>query len=166
MLAALDAGESVPGIEGTGLEGLDILLAQVGAVVGNNYQGQSQSFTTNLNLWPRPLVLLANTASLESLDEQQRRALLESATSTLAEQMEITRNQDRLSGDARTALCSSTLQLVELTEGELAEFRSSLAPVSDRLRQDPDAADAVAEIERLKEGLGVAPDVFTCDAQT
>jgi TRAP-type transport system periplasmic protein len=162
-LAALE-GESVPGVEGAGLEGVDILLAQVGAVVGNNHQGQAQSFTTNLNLWPRPLVLLANTAVLEGLDEQQRRALLESATTTLQEQMEITRDQDRLSGDARAALCSSTLQFVELTQGELAEFRSAVDPVSDRLRQDPDAGDAVVEIERIKEGLGMAPDAFSCEA--
>lgn len=163
VLAALGAGESVPGVEGAGLEGVDILLAQVGAVVGNSYQGRAQSFTTNLNLYPRPLVLLANTAALERLNEQQRQALLESATATLEEQMEITRNQDRLSGDARTALCSSTLQLVELTEEEIAGFRSALTPVADQLRQDADTGDAVAEIERIKEELGVAPDVFTCE---
>ena len=77
--------------------------------------------------------------------------------------MEITRNQDRLSGDARSALCSSTLQLVELTEEEIAGFRSVLTPVADQLRQDPDTGDAVVEIERIKEELGVAPDVFTCE---
>ncbi|GAA1172921.1 hypothetical protein GCM10009584_12380 [Ornithinimicrobium humiphilum] len=52
MLEALGADEPVAGVEANALDGLDGLVAHVGAVVGNTYQDDAVAFTTNLNLWP------------------------------------------------------------------------------------------------------------------
>lgn len=163
MLEVLGAQESVPGREGNELEGLDGLVGQVGAVVGNHYQDKARSFTTNLNLWPRPLVLLASTETLESLSDEHRQALLGAAVATLSEQLKTAREEDALSEEGREQLCSSPLKLVDLTDDELAALRSSVEPVLEELRQDEVAAAYLEEIQALKVEVAAPPDVFTCD---
>lgn len=164
-LKALGAAEVAPGVEGVALEGLDGLVAQVGAVVGNNYQGQARSFTTNLNLWPRPLVLVANTSVLEGLSDRQRGALLEAAEATFQQQMEITRQQDALPVEARLALCSSPLQLVELSDEQLAALEDAVEPVLEEARKEEAVAGHLEAIEQLKADLDTPPDKFSCEAQ-
>jgi len=161
-LEILGAAEAVQGRESNPLDGLDGLVAHTGAVVGNSYQGSAQSFTTNLNLWPRPLVLLANTASLEALSPDHQRALMETARATLPQQMEITRQEDELSGALREGICSSPLTFIELTSDELAAIRSAVEPVLDEMRADETAAAHLDEIIALKEDRRVPPDVFSC----
>lgn len=162
-LEALGAAEPVGGAEAAGLEGLDAYIGQVGAVVGNSYQDRGRSFTANLNLWPRPLVLVASTEALDTLSSEHRQALLDAATDTLAEQMEIAREEDALSEDGRRALCSSQLEILELSADELAGLQAAVEPVLERLREDPAHAGHLREIEQLKSEVDAPPDVFTCE---
>lgn len=165
MLEVLGAQESVPGREGNDLDGLDGLVGQVGAVVGNHYQDKARSFTTNLNLWPRPLVLLASTEALERLSDEHRQALLDAAGATLEAQMETARKEDALSEESRAQLCSSPLELVELTDDQLAALRSAVEPVLAELRQDNVAGTHLEEIQALKDELDARPDAFSCDGR-
>lgn len=162
---ALGVQRVVQGVDETPLDDLSGLVGHVGAVLGNGYERTAQSFTANLNLWPRPLALLINTSVFEGLAPEQQEALTTAATGALTDLMAATRSEDLQPGrpDLLPALCSSALTLIEVTDADLAALRKAVDPVYSQLAQDADAAAYVAEIQALKDRLGAAPANLTCD---
>jgi TRAP-type C4-dicarboxylate transport system substrate-binding protein len=64
---------------GGSVAGFDGFEQQIGSVVGNRYDEAGMIGTANVVLWPRPIVLVANTKATERLDEEQRKLLQEAA---------------------------------------------------------------------------------------
>ena len=57
----------------TKLDGLDAYDQQLSSIQGNHYASKAKYVTGNLNLWPRPLVIIANHASLRPADGRPAR---------------------------------------------------------------------------------------------
>lgn len=159
-LETLGVAEVRPGAEENDLTDVDGFVGFVGAT------DSARSFTTNLNLSPRPLLLVINTAVLEGLAPRHRAALLESASDLLDEQMELTRAREALLPPERERLCSSRVELMELTPTELAVLEAAVEPVYERISEDPRSADHLREIILLKERLAAPPDAFRCEEDT
>jgi TRAP-type C4-dicarboxylate transport system substrate-binding protein len=149
---------TVPGVQGQSLEGLDGLLAQFSAVSGNGYHTTAAAVTANLNLWPRPLVVLINEATYESLTPEQQAAFADAAPPAIEPALEASRQEDTSASD----LCDAPIDVVEATADELASMGEALKPIYDDLAADPRTADDLAEITAIKDELDVAPDTLTC----
>ena len=160
-MAALGAGELIPGAEGLDITTLDGIQAQVGAVVGNSYENVARSFTTNLNLWPRPLVLVANDEALAALSDDHRAAVLGAAEQAFPVVMDTTRQEDLLPQSLRAAMCDSGLELIELSPAELTALEQAVQPVHDAIAGNGGAA-YLEEIRALKDEAGAPPDAFRC----
>ncbi|WP_141817117.1 hypothetical protein [Ornithinimicrobium humiphilum] len=105
----------------------------------------------------RSLVLVANSEALEAWPEEYRTALLEAAAVSFEDALEATRTEDRLPDDHRAEVCGAGLEMVELTEDELAAVRAAVEPAYEALRAVAGAAAYLDEIEALKAELAHRP---------
>lgn len=140
------------------LDGLDGYEQQLGSISGNRYYTEASYVTANLNLWPRPLVMVMGTDAFEGLTSQQQNALREAATEAIPAALDDSRAEDEL---AVPLLCSEGMTLAV---ANLAEFHSVLEPVYDMLRVDPATEAHIEAIEGLKETLRVDPEAPECAA--
>lgn len=152
-LAALGArAKALPA--GASLEGIDGYEQQLGSIVGNSYAKRLTYVTTNLSLWPRPLVLVMGQQAYAKLSAEQRGVLEEAARRTIAPALAAARAED---ADAMQVLCKGPETLAVATESDLGDFRAALAPVYSNLTATPRTRQWLERIEGLKSGLGPVP---------
>jgi TRAP-type C4-dicarboxylate transport system substrate-binding protein len=108
------------------LTGLDASEQQLGSIAGNSYQSTAKYVTTNLNLWPRPLVLVINPKVLGSLNPAQQAVLRAAAKATTSGAITNARAEDT---SAVTLLCQGGMTLTEASPGALAKIRTALGSV-------------------------------------
>lgn len=141
------------------LAGLDAYEQQLDSIAGNGYQDQASHLTENLNLWPRPLVIVAGPDAYDQLSEEQRDALHEASRAAMVDALVGAASSDR---DTAAILCDSDLTMESVDEQGLEAFHTTLAPVYERLREDTASAEFLQRIEELKQELGSGPDAATC----
>jgi TRAP-type C4-dicarboxylate transport system substrate-binding protein len=119
------------------------------------------SLARNVGLWPRVLVVVANTKVWQSLTRDQRdllrragRSALDPATGRLA----------REERDQTTILCRRRqLALVAASDAQLAALRRAVQPVYQQMRREPDEEALLEQIVTLKDRLRTAAaGVPTC----
>jgi TRAP-type transport system periplasmic protein len=153
-LRALGAAAVASPFEGADLSGFDGLEQQVSSIFGNGYDGTVRSITVNVNLWPRPLVVVADPSSIARLSGPQRQALRSAARTSLAASV-----ASALSGDteAAAAMCrSGRVTWRTATPTQLRDLRRSVAPVYSWLRQDSATSGYLDAIAALR--AAGAPD--------
>jgi TRAP-type C4-dicarboxylate transport system substrate-binding protein len=69
---------------GTKLDGLDACEQQLASIQGNHYAADAKYVTGNLNLWPRPLVIIANNATYDRLSADQHDIMAAAAKDAVA----------------------------------------------------------------------------------
>jgi TRAP-type C4-dicarboxylate transport system substrate-binding protein len=143
------------------LVGLDGYEQQLASIAGNRYYTEAGYVTANVNLWPRPLVIVMGSGPFERLAPQQQNALREAAAEAIPAALEDSRAED---DEAVPLLCSGGMTLAVATESDLAEFRGALQPVYEGLNADPATKARIDAIQGLKNTLGVAPEVPQCAA--
>jgi TRAP-type C4-dicarboxylate transport system substrate-binding protein len=148
-----------PGFSGQGLTGLDGVMAQLTAIGGNGYQNDADSVVTNLNLWPRPLVIIMTTETYASLTSDQQAILTTAGAEAIERADTASRQEDVL---ARPSLCDSPLELLTATNEQLAELRDLLEPVFAELRKDPANRALLDQIEELKRRIAAPSATLTC----
>ena len=79
---------------GGSLDGLDGLDQQLDSIWGNRYNKQAQSVTANLNLWPRPLVIVMGKQVFETLTPEQQAALREAGAAAVPGALGASRAED------------------------------------------------------------------------
>lgn len=141
------------------LTGLDAYEQQLDSIAGNGYQDQATHLTGNLNLWPRPLVIVAGRDAYDGLSEEQQNALHEASRAAVVDAAEGAVAADR---DTAAILCDTGLRIDIVDDAGLERFRTAFGPVYDALREDPTSAEFLREIEELKQELGSGPDAATC----
>lgn len=144
---------------GTKLDGLDGLDYQLDAIP----QVGDATVTANLNLWPRPLVLVMNADRFKALSPEQQQILRSTAADEIPSALEATRADDAHAG---AGLCTAGMNVVTATTAALAALRDVLQPVYAELEQDPETNAFLDEIRSLKEQVGAAPESFSCPAET
>jgi TRAP-type C4-dicarboxylate transport system substrate-binding protein len=134
---------------------LDGIERQIAAIESDRLDLEGSHIMTNVDLWPRPLVVFANERSYRELTRDQRR-ILRTAAANVASSM--TAGQLHLDSEASANLCRKGRATFDsATSDELRALRSAVDPVYAQLRRDQGTAAAIDSIERLKTELDEPP---------
>ena len=136
------------------LDGLDGYEQQLAAIAGNRNLHAARYVTANIDLWPRPLVIVANDRMLKGLTALQRSALQGAGRAVISRAMLAAAGEDTT---AMSTLCDSPLRVVSATPAELRALRAAVQPIFRRLASQPSQRAALARITSLKAAVGVPP---------
>jgi TRAP-type C4-dicarboxylate transport system substrate-binding protein len=152
-------GTPKPVTTGASLDGLDAYDQQLWSIQGNHYVDQAKYVTGNLNLWPRPLVIIANRAAYDRLTEDQQAIMAAATAHSIPIAMEAERTADT---NAITALCTAGLTFAPSTDADLKAFEKALTPVYTTIRKHPASSAWLDQITTIKQTLHRAPDTAEC----
>ena len=141
------------------LDGLDGYEQQPKAIVDNHYATVATYITANLDLWPRPLVVIINRRRFESLSRSVRSILRDAGDTALDSAAAAARAEDT---NAVASLCREGFRLPVATDAQLDAIRSAVEPVYDRLRAGSSTSVDLAAIEQINSTVGAPPDASTC----
>jgi TRAP-type C4-dicarboxylate transport system substrate-binding protein len=147
---------------GAELDGLDAYEQQLASIAGNHYELTAKFVTSNVNLWPRPLVFFAAKTVVASLTAEQRGALRNAAAASLSAATKTAKAED---DGAVPQLCKGGLTFTAASEKDMRALRAAVQPVYDKLNADPRTKATITRIQALKAKLGVKPDAPTCSGQ-
>jgi TRAP-type C4-dicarboxylate transport system substrate-binding protein len=145
-----------PGAALTGLAGYE---QQLGSIVGNHYVDAAQYVTANLNLWPRPQVIIASPATLRGLPGRQRRALEQAVDAARPVAEQVVQKED---GSSAATLCRDGMRLPTASPQDLRAMSAALGPVLDELEAEPGTAAWLERIRTVKAQLAARPDAQAC----
>ncbi len=141
--------------------GIEQLLS---GIHGAGYDRIARYLTTNVNFWPRPLVLFANRRAFHRLTPEQQSVLRRAAMNVVPRQIALDRRMDR---EASDDICRAGFVTFETaTPADLASLRRAVQPVYDQLERDPGTRAVIRAIGRLKRALRVPPDSSRACRQT
>jgi TRAP-type C4-dicarboxylate transport system substrate-binding protein len=103
---------------------------QLGSIASNGYFKGAHAVTTNLILWPRPIVVFANPRLLGRLSPRQRRALITAGRSVIPQMTRAAAANDR---QGAAQLCRAGVPLVSSTPSELRGLAAATQPVDAAL---------------------------------
>jgi TRAP-type C4-dicarboxylate transport system substrate-binding protein len=137
------------------LAGLDGIEHRVAAIEAGRLDAEGSHLMTNVNLWPRPLVVFASAQSYSRLTAEQRRILRRAAANVVPEKLTVERD---LEAETAATLCrKGRAKFDSATPAELNALRRAVEPVYRALERDAGTRRAIEAIERLKQRLTEAP---------
>jgi TRAP-type C4-dicarboxylate transport system substrate-binding protein len=138
--------------------GLGGVEQSIGSIDGVRYR-RVRFLTTNVVLWPRPLVVFANRKTFDELTPGQRHILTLAARDDLAPETVVVRGDDKISiGN----LCRShVLRFVTASPSDLASLGQAVRPVYAELDRDPQTRRFIAQIEVMRQRIPPEPTA-TC----
>lgn len=142
------------------LDGVDGYEQQLASILGNHYSTVARYVTTNINLWPRPLVIIASERAFGSLSSTHQAILRDAAEASVLAALEESQAEDN---DATVQLCRQGMELVLASASDLADLSEALAPVHEALRADPTTAGHLDSILALKDELDADPESPVCE---
>jgi TRAP-type transport system periplasmic protein len=101
FLGALGATATPLSFFGQPIASYDGIEQQVASVEGNGYDDVATSIAANVNLWPRPISVVANTDAIEPLTDEQRDALQAAARRAAGSSARVARRLDPAAGGQR-----------------------------------------------------------------
>lgn len=109
--------------------------------------------TTNVNLWAKPVALIANPDALDGLTDEQR-GWLEQAGADAAE-----RSTDLVDDDADLVadLCATGARFADASDADLEALQQAFAPVFTTLENDPQTKRFIEQIRELKQATDPGP---------
>jgi TRAP-type C4-dicarboxylate transport system substrate-binding protein len=110
-------------------------------------QASAPYVTANVNLWPRPVALVANPDRLSRLTGEQRGWLRQAAEDAAAHSTSLVEHENQIVTD----LCQAGARFANASEADLAALRRAFLPVYGVLEQDPQTKSFIARIEALKQ---------------
>jgi TRAP-type C4-dicarboxylate transport system substrate-binding protein len=153
-LRALGATRVLESPHGT-TEGLDGFESHVAAVGDDHFQ--FPYLTSNIVLWPRPLVLFAGP----QVSSDDLAVLREAAKGAIPETIALSRSLER---EGLSEICPAKLEVVTASARQLDGLRAAFRPVFDELERDAAASRAVARIQELSGSGGSSVDAVRCPA--
>ncbi|GGN51120.1 hypothetical protein GCM10011579_006570 [Streptomyces albiflavescens] len=151
---------------GASIAGLDGVEHQVLNVALDQYDVAAESITANVNLWPRPAVVVGNPKHLRALSGDQR-GDLRRAAHTAVESM-TTEMRQAEADEGTEALCRrGRVRFENTTAAQLARLRKAVDPVYAWLRQDARTRGYLDRIRALRHGTKAARDaeIPSCEGQ-
>ena len=157
-LAALGA-RATSIVPGGGLEGLDGMEAQIGAMPFDSTSAIGV-VTGNVVLWPRPISVVVNRERFAALPAEQQAALRDAIDASVDPMINNLRD-----GEAETVgnACRNGVRFIEASPAELGALRDAVEPVYASLRSDAATASAIDAITALRTGAGYH---LACPADT
>jgi len=147
----------VPG--GAKLRGVDGYEQQLESIAGNRYDTTAKFTTANLNLWPRPLVIIMGKAAWAKLAEPQRDTLEKAVDAALQPAIDASRQEDQ---QALPVLCRGGMELPTALPQQLDALRAAVDPVYAALQRDASTKKWLDQIQALKEQLQADPETASC----
>jgi TRAP-type C4-dicarboxylate transport system substrate-binding protein len=144
---------------GATLDGLDAMDQQMASIAGNRYWAGAEFVMSNLNLWPRPLVIVMNEARFAELSVEQQDVLTDAAAAVVDDALGDSRQED---DDASVTLCDQGMTLSVVADADMAALRTALEPVYATIRSDSANGEWLDRIVAIKDGLGAPADVGLC----
>jgi TRAP-type C4-dicarboxylate transport system substrate-binding protein len=141
------------------LDGLDAYEQQLASIAGNSYDANAKYVTSNLNLWPRPLVIVMGKEAYDSLTEEQQSVLREAAEAAIPKALEASRAEDE---EAVAMLCRRGMSFATASASDLAELRAAFEPVYAQLKSDPETRSYVDAIESIKKKIAAPAEAPGC----
>lgn len=129
----------------------------VAGYAGNGFGTEAGNLPANVVLWPKVPVLTLSQARFDAMTERQQQWVRTAASRAVRASVVAAFDE---SADARS-LCAQGVRIVHATDQQLSALRSAVAPVIDRLAQDPveapllDAVQSVAVQHPQPETLAV-----------
>jgi TRAP-type C4-dicarboxylate transport system substrate-binding protein len=154
-LRALGATPVESPFNGAVLTGDDGLEQQVSSVAGNRYDSVVRSITVDVNLWPRPNVVVGNANALRRLTSNQLGQLRTAVHDALDDTVRSLRTQD---SDSAGVLCRRGNVTFDTATTSSAEWRSAFTSVDEWLRQDRTTAGFLDEITELRAQAQPVPE--------
>ena len=123
-------------------DSLDGVEHLVGGIYSDRLDIDGSHLMTNVNLWPRPLVLVASARSYSRLTAEERRILRTAAANAVPKALTVVRNAE---AEASGNICrrgGATFDAA--TSSELGALRLAVEPVLRDLERDPGTRAAIA----------------------
>jgi TRAP-type C4-dicarboxylate transport system substrate-binding protein len=145
--AALGAtAMALPG--GAKIADVDGYEQQLASIEGSHYEEQgAKNVVGNLNLWPRPLVVVAGKKVWDGLTDAQHTALTSAARRALAPALAASRAED---ANPVAKICANGIAFPAASSSQLADLHSAVQPVLDKIAADPKLGGWLHRIEDLK----------------
>jgi TRAP-type C4-dicarboxylate transport system substrate-binding protein len=137
------------------ITGLDGIEAQISAIQGNRYDKVGKYLTANVDLWPRPLVVFANSRTWATLTRAQRLILRQAVTGDLTAETQSLRDGERT--DTAILCRRGLLRFVTASQADLAALRRAVQPVYDQIERDPQTRGYIRQIEAMRKGVPADP---------
>ena len=144
---------------GAKLTGLDAYDQQLSSIHGNHYAARAKYVTGNLNLWPRPLVIIANQDVYQKLTDDQRAIMATAAKHAIPVAMEAERSAE---ANAILGLCKAGLRFAQSSDADLAAVQKAIDPVYSAIRNKAGNLTRLDQIAAVKNALHRAPDTADC----
>ena len=119
--------DTIPGVRRGDLDGIELDFGL------NEYEQQAKAFTANVTLWPRPVTLVINRKTFESLTPRQQDALREAGSAVLSRRLD---DQEKGSAADGGLLCRRGLRFARASNQDLAALRRAVQPVYDNLERN------------------------------
>lgn len=147
----------------TSLAGLAGVELPVAAIEANRLDADGSRLMTNVNLWPRPLVVFASALAYSRLSGDEREILRAAAANVVSAKIAADRGFEAESG---TNLCRKNRAVFDsATPEQLQALRRAVEPVYRELERDHGTRAAIEAIEHLKQQLEEPPtQISNCQA--
>jgi TRAP-type C4-dicarboxylate transport system substrate-binding protein len=137
------------------IAGLDGIEFQVAAIENGRLDADGSRLMTNVNLWPRPLVVFAGAPAYSRLSGDEREILRAAAANAVSAKIAAERD---LEAETGTNLCRKSRAVFDsATPEQLQALRRAVEPVYRELERDPGTRAAIEAIEHLKQQLAEPP---------
>jgi TRAP-type transport system periplasmic protein len=129
------------------IAGLGGIEQQINAIQGNQYDRVGNYLTTNVVLWPRPLVVFSNRATFAKLTPAQRRILTRAVADDLTPERNVVQSTER--SDTGSLCEVHRLRFVTASRRDLAALRRAVQPVYRELERNSQTRAQISQIETL-----------------
>ena len=139
----------------SGLSGLDGFEFQVSGIENGRLDVPGSHLMTNVNLWPRSLVVLAGAAAYDGLTDEDQQILRTAARNVVHVKAAA---EGVLEEESAANLCrKANTSFDEATPQQVLALRRAVEPVYADLERDPAVRTVIKGIEQLKEELAEPP---------
>lgn len=147
---------------GASLDGLNAYEQQLASIVGNQYNATARYVTANLDLWPRPLVIIMGNTTFDRLTPAQRTVLEQAGKAAVPAAVAESQAEDT---SAARELCAFGMRFPTASPRELGGLRAAVQPIYDQISKNPANKAVLDRIVSIKQELGTPPDTVTCPGQ-
>ena len=135
--------------------------AHLALIAGSGYDRGAQALTSNVVLWPRVSVLIANTASFIKLTAQQQATLRQAAAALRDERPNQIRSEE---AEGLLVLCRRGMRTVTADDAGAEGLLRAVAPVYQEITRDPLGKKLIDEVRRLRSDVVAGTNAsVTCE---
>jgi TRAP-type C4-dicarboxylate transport system substrate-binding protein len=139
---------------GAPISGLGGVAEHITAIQGDRYDEPGSYLTSNVVLWPRPLVVFANDNALARLTPAQRHILIRALTADIIPESNVVQSDERYD---TAGLCRRHhLRFVAATPVDLRALGRAVQPVYRELERNAQNRRQIAQIEAMRRSVPAA----------